>query len=340
MQTETQTQTNGLIDELARRRIESLSTQRQTYQQKNPIASNIHDCARNIVYQVLDWDQKKPFDDWMIARFEEGRRQERTIIQELRQDGFEVIDQDVNGQLRIMVPEQDTAEFRQGEVLTGRIDGLIKWDGKWIPFEVKSVNPNKYNSIKSIDDFRKNPMYRVWSRQMQVYLLGRNAEQGIFILSDCLGHRMYVPVSLDYGEADWILKHLENAARAIKKREYPDRIAYNDQICGRCPFAHVCMPDVIHQGMEIIDSEDLEKKLNRRQELAPLAKEFEELDEEVKDTAKGYGKDLLVGRYSLFLKAGERTQYNVPDEIKKAYAEKVPTMMVKIVQNQSQGGNA
>ena len=85
-----------LIDEMAARRLAALQAKQRSDPQANPRASNIHDCARNIVYQVLDWDKKKPWDTWMLARFEEGIRQEKAVVEEIRGDGFEVIERDEN----------------------------------------------------------------------------------------------------------------------------------------------------------------------------------------------------------------------------------------------------
>jgi len=329
-----------LADELVRRRKEALEGERKTYPQHSPRASNIHDCARNIVYQVLDWEKQRPWDDFMLARFEEGRRQEKAVIEELRKDGFEIIDRDENGQLTISVPETNTKEYRRGEVLTGNIDGLIKWEGKWLPLEVKSVNPNKFNRINSLDDFKKDPLYRRYLRQLTMYMYGKNAEEAIYILTDCLGHRKYLPFTLDYEEAEWILKHLEKAVKAIRAHEYPDRIPYSSKTCDGCPFVAECIPDVAHQGMEILDKPEFEAQLTRRDELAPLVKEYEEIDEEVKDTAKAVGKDMIVGGFSVILRKGQRTAYNIPDEIKKGFAEKVETVTVKIVKNEAKGKEA
>jgi CRISPR/Cas system-associated exonuclease Cas4 (RecB family) len=331
---------SALADELVRRRKEALEGERKQYPQHSPRASNIHDCGRNIVYQVLDWEKQAKWDDYMLARFAEGRRQEKAVIEELRNDGFEIIDRDENGQLTIAVPETNTADFRRGEVLTGNIDGLIKWGGKWIPFEVKSVNPNKYNKINTLDDFKKDPLYRRYLRQLTMYMYGKNAEEALYILTDCLGHRKYLPFTLDYEEGDWILKHLERAVRAIKAHQYPDRIPYNSNICDKCPFVAECIPDVCNQGAEIVDKPEYEAQLTRREELAPLVAEYEELDEEVKDTAKAVGKDMIVGGFSVILRKGQRTAYNIPDEIKKGFAEKVETVTVKIVKNEAKGKEA
>ena len=326
-----------LVDELYRRQEKALSELNRSDPQHNPRASNIHDCARNIVYQVLDWDKKKPFDSWMIARFEEGRRQEKAVIQRLRLRGFDIIDQDVNGQLSIAVPEHSTHEFRRGEVLTGRIDGLIQWNSEWIPFEIKSMHPNLFAGIKSLEDFNKKPIHRRYLRQIQMYLLGRGSEFGLFILTDGLGHDMFIPVYLDFGEAEWNLRHLETAARAIKRREYPDRIPYDARTCGSCQFAHLCLPDVINRPADLIENEELENDIARHQELKPLSAEYEKLHNHIKETFKGIEKAMVGTRFLVQNVPSQRTVYELPpevdteiNELKKAYAKKVPSTQLMI----------
>lgn len=305
--------------------------------QHNPRASNIHDCARNIAYQVLDWDKKKPFDRWLLERFEEGKRQERAVIARLRDRGFEVIDQDVNGQLTIAVPEQSGKEFRRGEILTGRVDGLINWEGRWMPFEVKSLDPNRFRGIKSLEDFAKKPLFRRYLRQMQMYLYGRNEEQGLFILTDCLGHDLPIPVYLDYAEAEWILKHLEKSARAIKNREYPERIPYDQSLCGSCQFAHICLNDVVNRPADFIENETLEADLERHEELKPLAAEYDDLHDKIKETFKGVEKAVVGTKFLVQMVPSQRTTYDLTPEaeadiaaIKQAHAKKVPVTRLVI----------
>lgn len=343
-------QTTATAETLAReiqtRAGDALAKARRQDPQHNPRASNIHDCARNIVYQVLDWDKKKQFDDWLLARFEEGRRQEKAVIERLRTRGFEIIDQDENGQLTIAVPEQSSKEFRRGEVLTGKIDGLIRWEDKWLPFEVKSVNPNLFQGIKTLEDFQKKPLYRRYLRQMQMYMLGRNAEQGIFVITDCLGHDLPIPVYLDLGESEWILKHLERAARAIKNREYPDRIPYDHDLCGKCTFAPICLQDVVNTPADFIENEQLETDLDRHEELKPLAGEYDDLHDKIKGTFKGIPKAVVGGRYIVQMVPSKRTTYELTPEaeaeiaeIKKAHSSVVPVerLVIQKIESTSQG---
>lgn len=326
-----------LAKEIIRRRDEKLESLNRTDIQHNPRASNIHDCARNIAYQVLNWADKKPFDKWLLARFEEGRRQEKAVISRLREDGFEIIDQDIQGQLTIAIPEQDTPEFRKGEVLTGHMDGLIKWNGEWMVFEVKSMHPNLFRGIKDLSDFQKKPLYRRYLRQAQMYLVGRNMEMGLFILTDGMGHDLPIPVYLDYGDADWILKHLERVARAIRAHEYPDRIPYDYQLCGKCQFAHICLPDVINRPADMIVNEELEADIARHEEIKPLAAEYDHLHDTIKETFKGIEKAMVGERFLVQNVPSQRTVYELTPEaeaeiaeIKSVHAKKVPVTRLVI----------
>lgn len=340
------TPAKSLAEEIDRRAQVAALDGARSDPQHNPRASNIHDCARNIVYQVLDWDKKKPFDRWLLERFEEGKRQELAVIARLRSRGFQVIDQDVNGQLTIAVPEKSSKEFRRGEILTGRMDGLIRWEDRWMPFEVKSLDPNRFRGIKSLEDFSRKPLFRRYLRQMQMYLYGRDEEQGLFILTDCLGHDLAIPVYLDYGEAEWILKHLEKAARAIKKQEYPDRIPYDQALCGPCPFAHICLNDVINRPAEMIENEQLEADLARHEEIKPLASEYKELHDKLKATFDGVEKAVVGTRFLVQSVPSQRMVYDLPAEaeadieaIKKAHGKRVPMnrLVIQDLESKAQG---
>lgn len=327
-----------LINEMMLRRKNALELDQRSSPQANPRASNIHDCARNIVYQVLDWDKKKTFDHWTLARFKEGKNQEKTVIDEIRSDGFDVIDRDENGQLTISIPEKQTEEFRIGEVCTGSLDGLIFWEGVWLPMEIKSIHPNTFKGIKSLDDFRRHPLYRKWPRQLLMYMYGKNKETGIFVLSDCLGHRMYIPVYLDYGEAEWILKHLEKAARHIKAKTYPDRIPYDRQQCDKCQFMTECLPDSMNKEAMLMENEELEAEIAEHEELKTQASRYRKIHDNLKATFKSIEKLIVGGRFLIQNLPSRKTVYNLTpeaeaqiEEIKRSCSDKVPTQRLSIL---------
>lgn len=313
-----------LIDEIIAKRKQRLCSSIQRYPRKNPILSDIGDCDRAIEYGITNWQDKAMFDEYVQARLEVGREEERRVSRELMELGYDLI----------LSQQPVEVKGREGEILaTGKIDGFIRYENTKIPIEIKSMNPQIFNQITCVEDLNKKPWLRKYTRQLQMYMFGNNCEEGFFLITDCLGHWKMLPVYLSYEDCEWILQRLERIHKNLANGEFSDRIPYEEKICGMCPFVQVCLPDVVHSGMEVIDEKEFESKLSRRDELKPLAKEFEEIDEQIKEKAKAFGKDLLVGNFSVFLRRGQRTTYNIPDEVKKPFSEKVETLTVKIIKN-------
>ena len=91
--------------------------------------------------------------------------------------------------------------------------------------------------------------------------------------------------------------------------------------CKRCEFAKtLCFPDQDYgPGFSIMSDEEVEAKLLRREELQAAAKEFEEIDKEIKEQFRG--KSAIVGDFKIESKELTRTDYKIPKEIKEQYKE-------------------
>ena len=315
-----------LIDKIVAARKNKLESQRAVYPRNTFIASDIVGCDRYMVYSVLNWQDRQALDGAVLARLEEGRRHEKQIIAELLELGFEVIE----GQKPFEIKN------RSGEIICrGKIDGILR-DGKnKYPFEIKTMNPNVFNSVSSLDDFNKKEYLRKYIRQIQLYLYGNNLDEGMFILDNLAGQQKILPVSLDYGECEKILQQLERCWELVKQKKYPDPISYDENICGNCPFATTCLRDIPAENrLDFSTDEDLPTLLARYDELKPLAKEFEEVDDAIKSkfAIVDKTKDILVGdNWRISIKIGKRKSYEVPDEIKQQYMTEKETKLVKII---------
>src|SRR3990167_1079545 len=277
---------HDLAAEILRRRKTDLAKKINLYHRKNSILSDISECERQMVYSVLDWETRPLHDEDLQARFDVGNLWEREIIRALQGMGFDFI----------MAQAPVTIKGRDGELIaTGKIDGFIKFNGKQIPVEIKSMHPNVFNMVDSVEDFQKKVWLRKYVRQLTLYLYGNNQEGGLFILTDGMGKWKIMPFALDYGEAEASLQRLEQVARYIKAKTYVERIPYSKEMCGKCPFADTCLPDILRSGLELIDMPELEAGLKRMMELEPSAAEWKVLDTICKDTAKRVGKDFIVG---------------------------------------------
>jgi CRISPR/Cas system-associated exonuclease Cas4 (RecB family) len=328
--------TEKLVNEIVERRKQYLLSKIKRYPVNNFRASDIPDCDRYMVHSILNWDERTLYDEWLQATFDRGNAEEKQVIIDLMTLGFEFIHQQMPFEIK----------NRASEVICrGHIDGKILWEGKAIPCEIKSMNINTFNSLNSIEDFTKKPLHRKYLRQMQLYLFGNNEEAGVFILTDLQGHYKFIVVILSYEECEWILKRLEKNWEFVKNREYPDRIEYSDKICGRCAFSHLCLPEVKHEGSQMIENEILEGKLERREELKKLADEYETLDDEIKEPfKKNRIPQAFVGTsWQITTKVSTGTRVDtksMPDDIKKQYevpTEKVVVQIINLDKNKKRG---
>jgi len=265
-------------------------------------------------------------DTELQARFDKGNEEERKIMRDLLDLGFDV------------VSGQETLEMKntEGEVIgVGRIDAKIRVEREKYPFEIKSMNPNVFNRIDSIEDFEKKPYLRKYLRQLRSYMLVQGLEQGFFLCTDCLGHWKLFPVYHDEAEAEIIRNRLQRVHVHIAAKTTPDRIKYDREMCGKCPFAHICLPDVINEGLDMIEEEDLLIKARKREEFVDAARQFKKIDKELKERFKLVGKDFILGGEFLV----ERKPYDqekideklIPPELKVQYLKTTEIVKISIV---------
>lgn len=293
---------NELIEDITKKRKIQLQQQNKRIIPRNFYASNIPDCTRQMVHSILDWDKKDSPDDGLLSLFEAGKKEESNIIKMLLDLGYEVINQ----QNPIIIKN------RKGEIIcSGRIDGKIVYKGLAIPYEIKSMNDYSFQQLNSIEDFEKSPLHRKYIKQLQLYLYGNEIEVGMFIISNFRQIKL-IPVYLDYGLCEQIIQQLEKAWDFVQKKQYPEPITYNPKICDWCPFEFLCTKLTQNKPAEFIQNKELEELLNRRAELEPAAKEYKEIDEQIKTPFKKNGVlNAIVGtKWEIIGKKQQRTSYN------------------------------
>lgn len=293
----TQTLASVLATEIILKRNRALQDRIDQRENSNPpprsysYLSGIEECDRMMAYNITHPQAKAKIDTDLKARFEVGEMQESQITIELRQLGYDVILQ------------QDTIVIngRDGETIgRGKIDGIIKYQKINVCFEVKSMHPMVFDNIDDLSDFLKKPYLRKYLRQLQMYLFGKNMEEGLLMCTDCLGHWKIFVVTLDYGESEAIIQRLERVHAAVKNKVLPERIEYRDEMCGRCAFAHICLPDVLRKELNVLTDPDLLNHLTER-EMAKEAKSlYESADGWVKKFLKKYNVEkAIVGDFAI-----------------------------------------
>lgn len=293
---------NKLADEIVTKRKNQLRSNNKRWIPKNFYASSIPECDRQLVHSILDWDKRELADDGLLALFESGKKEENNIIKMLLDLGFEVVQQ------------QNPIEIknRKGETIcSGRIDGKIIYNGVAIPYEIKSMQDYSFQQLNTIDDFQNSPLHRKYIKQLQLYMYGNNIEVGMFIISNFRQIKV-IPVYIDYGLCEQILQQLERAWEYVKKKEYPKPISYNPKICDWCPFELLCTKMTENKPAEFIDNKELEAKIDRRFQLEAAAKEYKELDEQIKAPFKKNGVlNAIIGtKYEIIGRKQTRTTYN------------------------------
>lgn len=284
-----------VLQEIETRRAEALQRRISAYPRQNPIASDISECPRETALGVLHWDYRPLPDPDLKARFERGSLIENAVIQELLGLGITV---------RAERTPFEIKDKKGRIILRGKVDGFIAQDHHDYPMEVKSLNPNVFQGLHSLDDFQKYHWATKYPRQLQAYLYANNLEEGFFLIDDCLGHWKLIPVGLDYDAVENILRQCEEAIDAVESirggaSEEQSLPPYHSDpaVCRRCwAFGRVCFPPIESQGITILADPELEEKLERWSQLKPGAAEYERLDKEIKDTAKGRD-GLVVGRW-------------------------------------------
>lgn len=304
---------------------EYLQSQRKSFQPSGNYASSAgHPCERHLVYQRLNWSEKLLPNVRTLLIFREGNLHEKAVIQLLTEAGIDVIE------------TQRPFEIKEIQ-LRGRIDGQIKMEGKKYPAEIKSMNPFDWEKIGSLEDMRNST--KVWIRgyvtTMMVYLLGMNEEDGIFILKNKVsGELKFVFCRIDYELAEREWKKLERVNVHVAAGTYPERIE-DRSVCKHCDFRHVCLPDEESEVLNIMEDDELVTMLDRHEALRAAAKEYEELDDTLKERwwkKTAVGTYLIAGRFQVKLSEYMRTFYKVPKEIQEHYKEKIPTVKANITE--------
>jgi CRISPR/Cas system-associated exonuclease Cas4 (RecB family) len=247
------------------------------------------ECERQLFYEQTAWEMKQPPSPELQCLFDLGNEMEPIVFRELEAMGVQVLQRG-----------KDYIDRKHN--ITGHVDGKLSFDGtdKPIPAEIKGLNPFTAGKIETIDDIKNHAQawVRKYYAQLQIYLYLDSSELGVFVLMDKSGGQIkFIDCPLDYEFAESLLQKAARVKVAVETNAPPDRHQTAD--CNRCPFVHVCNPDIeFGKGVELFDNPEIEAQLARREELAPLAKEYEAIDKAIK-TALPHKPELLVGDWAL-----------------------------------------
>ncbi len=282
-----------------------------------------HDCRAYAVYmRTVPPAQRRQIGVDLAMIFSEGNDQGRMVKRDLEDAGFIVSDQES----QMVWPKYQ---------ISGRKDLKIWKEGfrEKINVEVKSCSPFTYDKIKTIEDISdaNEPWLRKWYKQVALYMVLQGVEKYWLLLkSKSKGAIKILEFTMNdhiYQTAEAMIKKAEWVNRLIQIGEMPkaeDKISDVD-FCSECEFYNVCLPDLTFgPGAVIFSGEDIAEltaQLERRAELDPLRKEFEELDKELKQEMKMHaseGQDrIVIGDWIVKISEVNKKTYEV-----KAHTEK------------------
>lgn len=263
-------------------------------------------CLRRGVYERTNWRDKEMYDPRVQYIFDEGHKQEASVLRDLAEAGIEVIEQ------------QTPYEWREYQI-TGHIDGKIidPDDGQSIPIEIKSMHPNIYGIINSFEDFLKKPWTRAYMAQITLYMLMQNIDRAIFVLKNkSSGELKQIDVDLDYDLGEYCIRTAENINEHVKKNTLPEQINDREK-CRDCPFKLICLPDIkFGEELKIVDDPEFENRLKRHFELKGAAAEYKKnydvIKSRIKATAlaeKNGECNLMVADYQITGKTGGKHRF-------------------------------
>jgi CRISPR/Cas system-associated exonuclease Cas4 (RecB family) len=289
---------------------DSVSKEIKVNQPVSNWASKIgHPCARFLTHARLDWDKIPPISVEKKMLFDLGHVIERNVAKVyLEKAGFEIVEMD-------RPVQSETSGLLKRVKIHGKLDFICRdgKDGLEFPVEVKSAHPNTWSSVEAIEDmlFSKHFWMRQYPGQLMVYMLGKNYEVGLMLfINKVTAEPKAIWIHQDYTYAEELIKKAEFVNKCVDKGEYPERIPYDESLCGRCDFAKLCLGEIIRTEAEILTDDQLIEDLEEREKLKPFRARYEELDKSVKKRLKGIGKG-VASDFMILGKEVERKPYSV-----------------------------
>jgi len=292
----------------------------------------VDDCKRHLVLLRTQPDKLELHGLEKQRIFDEGKRQELIIAQQLEEAGF-----------KLKKPERFIWEELE---LEGEIEYLISEDDKnWFPIDFKTCSINIYNEISRCKEgsellSSRHQWIRHYPAQNYLYTIRYKFDVGIIFFkekSKAIPHQITCPLEMKY--IDRILDGLDEVNTCVKKDMPPDPVRVD--ACSRCGFmTTVCFPDSVEagKGIKVYDDAELEIKLQKRQKLIDAgikdkAKELEALDKEIKGGFKNdeyVGQELLIGDFTIKIGSYERPITNLPQEVKDKYQSSMTVFKINI----------
>lgn len=286
-----------------------------------------HPCLKNLVHCRVDWRKRQPMGidgRWRVA---EGTRIEWEVTKWLGDIGFEL----TQSQRRFCTDDPGMEEYRDLHI-SCKIDGASPMNGKLpepfsrlkeIPVEIKTVNPNYWNSTKTIEDINRHPKFWIkkMTGQLNIGIVLSRSPGGLLIIATFGKKPRILPMlfSQDLWDRDQATARKVNAH--VEAGTYPEPMPFDATVCGMCDFNHICQP-IRPTKMTQIDPLDI-FKLEQYLEFKDQKKKFDELHAELigskSKPGKYHGQDGVIEDIEISTTYQTRKSYKIPPEEKEKF---------------------
>ena len=263
-------------------------------------------CERVLFYdRTVAAKDRVAHEEGTQAIFDLGIALERLVVRVLESDE----------EMQLTVTERGTPLADAEHEIGGHLDVEIVVPGfaEPVPCEIKGLNPYTAESIKGIQDISQ--ARQVWVRkyydQLQTYLFLTARPLGLFVLlNKSTGRLTFIECPRDEERIAELIAKADRIKVAVRANEPPAR--HVSDACDRCPFQLVCAPPRdFGPGAQVLDHEELEALLVRREELAEPAAEYRRVDKAAKALLPKTAGEILVGDFAIVGKEVSRSAYNV-----------------------------
>jgi hypothetical protein len=279
-------------------------------------------CERRMAYELAMPVPLPPWPPEVLARFRRGDDRERDLLADLTRIGrdadppFKVIGQQERFELK---------DHKSRVAIVGKVDARLEVAGTRPPLEVKAWHPNIVDRVETFADLFENPWTRSGAYQLLAYLFGA-AEPFGFLLLDRNGIPKLLPVVLDENldRVEEFLSRAERVLDHLAAGTLPDYLQDDAAECRRCAwYGHTCNPPLTANAATLLSDPDLEAALEQRERLKGAAKEFDELDKDIKRRLRGVEHG-IAGAFEIVGTWGKQSRVELPADLKKQYTTTDP----------------
>jgi hypothetical protein len=287
----------------------------------------LYDCQRHLVLMRLAPEKEIVGKD-QRRRFAEGIKQETLMRDDFRRAGVNIL------------PMNPKGRVIQGPEIKFEPDDLFEINGvSPIPVDYKSCSSAIFREIKRYEvgsDLKSSRL--TWIRhypvQMNIYCAGWSASFGLMPFKDKeSGEKKIIECPYNSGDFAYIVDGFKEINRLVEKEKLPPVV--DSDACHSCGFQDYCYPEEKPKTQAAtVKDPDLAQKiltlLERQRELVEAgvketAKELEKTMDEIKEEIRALGEVVEIGDYRVTCQKSSKTEYEIPDDVKKKYKKLVPS---------------